>query len=111
MTHSPENKANLCKLAADLGYAWPDDESRQWDVLVLMAQTAAHWRAEVNKCQAEEWPKIERERIMQDKNHRIRKLAYQVKNLRMALRDYMAAQATFVREGLAEIQRSEMRKT
>ena len=94
---------NLTELAYQLGYHWPDDDEGRWRVLKLMATTAAHWRKEVDKCQAELWPQIERERIMQLKNQRIQSLARKLANTRKALRDFMKGQAAFVRDGLAAI--------
>ena len=94
---------DLQQLANSLGYHWPSDDEGRWRCLKSMAQTASHWRAEVEKCQSEMWPQIEATRIMQHKTALIRSLSRKLKNTRTALRDYMASQAAFVREGLAEI--------
>ena len=101
---------DLSELARKLGFCWPDDEEGRWRVLKLMAQSAAHWRREVSKCQSELWPAIERERIFKLKGQRVAALSRQLRNVRRALRDYMASQSAFVREGLAEIRYAEFVK-
>lgn len=93
----------LTDLARELGYHWPNDDDGRWRVLKLMATTAANWRKEVSRCQSELWPQLERDRLFELKNQRNRALAKKLANTRRALRDFMKAQAAFVREGLAAI--------
>jgi hypothetical protein len=97
---------NLTELARSLGYYWPDDDASRWRVLTLMAQSASYWRSEAQQFYHESneaWHEFERQKFIEHKNKRIHALTIKLKNVRRALRDYMAGQAAYIREAKAEL--------
>jgi hypothetical protein len=90
---------DMKQLAWSLGCDWPDDKDDQRRCLIAMAKMAVYWRQQVEHVQSTDY----REGLYKHQAKRIGALTTKVKNLRKALRQYMAAQAAYVREVQAEI--------
>jgi hypothetical protein len=94
---------DLVELAQSLGYAWPNDDEGKWRVLKTMATRARYWRERVNETDHANYEAVSRERLYQHQQDRYLATLRKLTNTRKALRQYMASQAAFVREGIAEI--------
>lgn len=94
---------DLTELARSLGFSWPATPADQWRVLKQIAEMARHWRGE---CELTE-SGVRKERMYQHLQSRCQAVTRKLLNTRVALRDYKASQACFVRVGLARIKRHE----